>query len=266
MLAPRHPPFFKALRYAQVVPETVLFGLSYLSRFVAICGLLIVLYQVTNWLKTGHWRPFTLFEGIVVSVATFQGSNVTSSGAGNSFLMWLVSPTAWLGLHRIVFWLLQGPMSLFAIVGGWVASSAFTHLGMRCLLNSRLLTLKYMGFGAPTILGGFLTAWQRLESESVGFARSFEISGTILEVTKSTVSLLLELTHAGPSEKVTLTVTVPLKPYHLVPLTLPVAEFPVSPDATEPDLFPMFICVVTLRTVEQRRYAAFAVDSMSRKL
>lgn len=262
-----HPPFFRIFRCLQALIEKVPYGISYLSRFITLGGILIVLFQGVNWLKTGNWRPVTLLEGLLVTADSLLSAHWFQALIDTRTVRWLVSPSSWLGFHRILLWILEAPLSLFMVVGGLLSSSAFTQIGNHCLLNGRLLVLRYMGFKGPTILGGPLREGQSLESETVGYDRSFEIGGRICEVTRSSAVLQVEFIHSEPSETSSFKVRVPLKRYQLVPLKIPTTQLHGRRGAIETAVCPpMFICAITLRKNEQHLYAAFAVDTMSREL
>jgi hypothetical protein len=66
---------------------------------MAIGGALLI-YQVIDWLRVGHWRAFPILEPLIRILP-------------QDFTSWLIAPKDWLGLHKIVFAMLyHTPLSL----------------------------------------------------------------------------------------------------------------------------------------------------------
>jgi hypothetical protein len=70
---------------------------------VLLGGLAFTLIAAVGWLQTAHWKPLTVGEGLS-SVPAFRE--------------WMVHPRSWLGLHRIVSWIVRVPLFLLLIVIG----------------------------------------------------------------------------------------------------------------------------------------------------
>ncbi len=78
--------------------------------FVAgvIGGLIVLGYQVYVWLYTGEWMP--------LPISLFFGDPPYWN-------------EGWIGIHKIIVWLLKTPLSLAVFVVGFTAGGAFYQLG-----------------------------------------------------------------------------------------------------------------------------------------
>jgi hypothetical protein len=95
-------------------------GGATLLFFLAALTLVIQVYQ---YLKTGAWPHWVLF-------------GVLMKDLPGPFVQWIVSPTDWLGLHKIVWWiLLECPTWLIALIlaGVWLACGGIVIMWLDAL-------------------------------------------------------------------------------------------------------------------------------------
>jgi hypothetical protein len=82
------------------------FGLIVWRTFalmVLVVGLAFTALAAIGWLQTAHWKPLTVGEALSTLPAVRE---------------WLAHPRSWIGLHRIVSWLLRVPLFLLLTVIG----------------------------------------------------------------------------------------------------------------------------------------------------
>lgn len=78
----------------------------YFGVTLIFAGFLLLLFQIFVYLYSGEWNSFPF-----MSLAMF---------APDKFLMWLAYPKSWLGLHKIISWILKIiPMSVFLMLLGF---------------------------------------------------------------------------------------------------------------------------------------------------
>jgi hypothetical protein len=104
----------KALKFKFSSVDFICGGISLVLLGVAglvfMAGVGIVLYQAGAWMWSGAWNELPLS---LVFNFLFQGTGLQS---------WLDAPTAWLGLHQIVTWVLSNvPVSLVLMASGGLA-------------------------------------------------------------------------------------------------------------------------------------------------
>ena len=76
--------------------------LTFISGLISAAGVLV--YQVFQWLRTGSWveMPFyLLFEWLGIDLSPLYSME-------------------WQGLRKILFWILEGPMSFILLVLGGI--------------------------------------------------------------------------------------------------------------------------------------------------
>lgn len=78
-----------------------------LAAALLLAGFCIPVYQGFLWLREGVWHPFQ--TGLAVQYFT------ADAGA---FWNWVYQPKEWIGLSRIVLFILHIPLSIFLIVTG----------------------------------------------------------------------------------------------------------------------------------------------------
>ena len=82
-------------------------GLLYLLGIVLLFGGLALLgYQIFLFLYHGAWSSYSPLRFIDFTPLQFQA--------------WIVRPDHWLGLHKVVYWLLDVPLSFLALVLGYL--------------------------------------------------------------------------------------------------------------------------------------------------
>ena len=82
-------------------------GILYLLGIaVLLIGLGLVAFQVFLFLYHGAWVSYSLLRFIDFTPIQFQA--------------WVVRPDQWLGLHKIVYWLLDVPLAFLALVFGYL--------------------------------------------------------------------------------------------------------------------------------------------------
>jgi hypothetical protein len=82
------------------------------SRLLVVAGVLaglgILGYQVFTWLKTGAWPVMSLWHGLHYLFPDWD-----------EMWQWFSTPRSWVGLHKLVSWLLiKTPLSLVAVLLG----------------------------------------------------------------------------------------------------------------------------------------------------
>jgi hypothetical protein len=82
-------------------------GIIYLlGILMLLAGLALVGFQIFLFLYQGAWSSFSLLRFIDITPIQFQA--------------WVVRPDQWLGLHKIVYWLLDVPLAFLALVCGFL--------------------------------------------------------------------------------------------------------------------------------------------------
>jgi hypothetical protein len=77
------------------------------ALLILIGGLAFTLIAAVGWLQTAHWTPMTVGEGLSRVPALRE---------------WVIHPRSWLGLHRIISWLLRVPLFLLlSVIGAGLA-------------------------------------------------------------------------------------------------------------------------------------------------
>ena len=82
------------------------FGLIVWRTFallVLLAGFGFTVTAAIGWLQTAHWNPLTVGEGLS-SLPTVRE--------------WIAHPKSWIGLHRIVSWVLRVPVYLLITLVG----------------------------------------------------------------------------------------------------------------------------------------------------
>jgi hypothetical protein len=81
---------------------------GFLGGLIFMTGLGLLGYQSFLWLQDGFWTEFPLF-----AVFNFLFENT-------SLHQWLIQPQSWLGLQKLITWLLDSiPLSLALIIPGF---------------------------------------------------------------------------------------------------------------------------------------------------
>ncbi len=81
-----------------------------LGVLLILAGFLIIGFQIFLYLKNGEWIKLPLLY-------------LVAFGPDN-FVSWLDNPTSWLGLHKIVYGILDFiPVSLFSMLVGWAMTA-----------------------------------------------------------------------------------------------------------------------------------------------
>ena len=74
---------------------------------IVFTGFFILGYQTLDWLESGIWKEIPL---LLAFNFLFEGAFIHE---------WVIAPDSWLGLHQIIFWMLENlPLSLVLIVDG----------------------------------------------------------------------------------------------------------------------------------------------------
>jgi hypothetical protein len=73
------------------------------ALFVLLVGLAFTLIAAVGWLQTAHWKPLTVGEALSSTPALRE---------------WIAHPRSWIGLHRIVSWIVRVPIFLLLTVMG----------------------------------------------------------------------------------------------------------------------------------------------------
>lgn len=82
-------------------------GILYLLGIgILLAGLALAAYQVFLFLYQGAWSSYSLLRFIDIMPLQFQA--------------WIVRPDQWLGLHKLVYWLLDIPLAFLALVFGFL--------------------------------------------------------------------------------------------------------------------------------------------------
>lgn len=77
----------------------------------------LLAFQAFVWLKTGNWMPLPLSE-----LLQYLPDNIAP--IMRPFVRWLSSPHDWIGVHRLVAWILDLPLSAAAmIIGGIICGT-----------------------------------------------------------------------------------------------------------------------------------------------
>jgi hypothetical protein len=74
-----------------------------LSLAVVSAGVGLTVYAGVQWLQTAHWQPLTI-NGVLASWPTTRE--------------WIAHPHSWVGLHRVVVWVLRVPVYLIVTLLG----------------------------------------------------------------------------------------------------------------------------------------------------
>ena len=75
-----------------------------------LAGLVIVGFQVFLYFKDGQWTELPLLD-----LAVF---------GPEKFVLWLNNPTSWIGLHKIIYGLLNLiPLSMCSVLVGWAMTA-----------------------------------------------------------------------------------------------------------------------------------------------
>ena len=108
---------------------SITFGIMAFASLFLTFGLGLVGYQVFLWIKDGVWSEFAIIE-----VFNFIFKNTLVA-------QWLDNPESWLGLQKIIEWLLYNiPVSVALIV-----PSIMVLVGMMCV-TVLALTLRFYQF------------------------------------------------------------------------------------------------------------------------
>ena len=73
------------------------------SFAVFLAGIGLAVYAGVQWLQTAHWQPLTVDGALASWPATRD---------------WIAHPRSWLGLHRVVDWVVRVPVFLIVMVLG----------------------------------------------------------------------------------------------------------------------------------------------------
>ena len=73
------------------------------SLAVVSAGIGLVVYAGVQWLQTAHWQPLTINGVLAASPTTRE---------------WIAHPRSWVGLHRVVVWVLRVPVYLIVTLLG----------------------------------------------------------------------------------------------------------------------------------------------------
>jgi hypothetical protein len=96
-----------ARNIASMLRFLIILGVSFPGGLLGSGGLILFGLQVFWWLQSGYWTPFPLFDVVVAY-------------GPRSLANWLTDPTSWLGLHRIIAFVLDVSLALTMIVVGGV--------------------------------------------------------------------------------------------------------------------------------------------------
>lgn len=82
-------------------------GILYLLGIVMLlAGLALLGFQIFLFLYHGTWSSYSLLRFIDFTPIQFQA--------------WVVRPDQWLGLHKVVYWLLDIPLSFLSLAFGYL--------------------------------------------------------------------------------------------------------------------------------------------------
>jgi hypothetical protein len=82
-------------------------ALRAISLAVLLVGIGLTVYACVQWLQTAHWQPLTV-DGALTSWPQTRE--------------WVAHPRSWLGLHRVVVWVLRVPVFVVVTVLGLALS------------------------------------------------------------------------------------------------------------------------------------------------
>lgn len=82
-------------------------GIFYLIGLaLVLISIGIVCFQTFNYLYRGGWSALPLRKFLAY--------------APDQLYLWIVEPTSWIGLHNVVYWLLDMPLSFVCLVAGYL--------------------------------------------------------------------------------------------------------------------------------------------------
>jgi len=97
--------------------ETILALATIISFGLGVVGgILVVIRQAYSWLQFGRWPAISFIDALGPYIG------------GSSTAAWLAEPHSWLGVHRIVVFLIELPLSLWILLGGCAIGSIFLSL------------------------------------------------------------------------------------------------------------------------------------------
>jgi hypothetical protein len=73
------------------------------ALLVLLVGLGFTVVAAIGWLQTAHWKPLTVGEALTSFPALRE---------------WMAHPRSWIGLHRIVTWIVRVPVFLLLTAMG----------------------------------------------------------------------------------------------------------------------------------------------------
>jgi hypothetical protein len=74
-----------------------------LSLAILVAGIAFALYAGVQWLQTARWQPLTVSGALAAWPETRE---------------WIARPQNWLGLHRLVRWILRVPVFIIVTLVG----------------------------------------------------------------------------------------------------------------------------------------------------
>ncbi|MGY4227758.1 hypothetical protein ACVMIH_005119 [Bradyrhizobium sp. USDA 4503] len=72
---------------------------------IGLCGPAVIAYQGLLWLQNGVWTPFAIRDALAI---IHLGATIPDPSL------------SWIGVQKIVVWLLDFPLSIGLIVSGWL--------------------------------------------------------------------------------------------------------------------------------------------------
>ena len=111
------------MKFVNAVLDFVVHATTLGTVLLLVLAALTLVVQVYQYFKTGVWPHWVLF-------------GVLMKDLPGPFVQWIVSPTDWLGLHKIVWWIfLECPTWLIALVlaGVWLACGGIVIMWLDAL-------------------------------------------------------------------------------------------------------------------------------------
>lgn len=105
------------LRFYHSIIEGMVGLFGVIGAMMVLSGIGIVTYQAYIWLRLGKWRSFSFFDVLYPPHGSSTSPNLYSQ-LSDLFVYWLFSPTEWIGLKKILLYLLDLPISPFLVLIG----------------------------------------------------------------------------------------------------------------------------------------------------
>jgi hypothetical protein len=207
-----------------------------------------------------------MFDLILKAVSSGPGALHSEDDLLDQFIIWLHYPQQWIGLHKIVREVLDGPVSLFAVLGGLFLLVPALGAAEDLQEKHRKVLVQYLGLSRPMIFEGQLSTGVSLQQKFDREKRGFSIDLRLEELTKDYANFRVHFKdYRGLADKST-TVKVPLKLYRVSPLCEPLEVAPPAyVDSSFTIAFPrLSIALISKwKTEDQSRMAIFAVGQQT---